>query len=63
MGNYRMYVLRFESPPPDNCWEIVKDTPVTDDVAECDDWAQVESYLSKVFDLPASSLSEDRHCH
>lgn len=63
MGNFRMYVLRFESSPPDNCWELAKDTPVTDDVVECDDWPQVEMSLSRVFNLPISPVSDDCHCH
>jgi hypothetical protein len=63
VGNFRMYVLRFESSPPDNCWELAKDTPVTDDVVECDDWAQVERSLTKVFDLPVSAVSDECHCH
>jgi hypothetical protein len=63
MGNFRMYVLRFESSPPDNCWELAKDTPITDDVVECDDWKQVEASLSKVFELPTSAVSDECHCH
>jgi hypothetical protein len=62
-GNFRMYVLRFESPPPDNCWEIATDTPVSDGVLECADWAQVEEYLSKVNAMPSSPMSDACHCH
>jgi hypothetical protein len=62
MGNFRMYVLRFESSPPDNCWEIAKDTPITGDVIECNDWADVESSLFEVFHLPISPVSDDHHC-
>ena len=62
-GNFRMYVLRFESSPPDHCWEIAKDTPITDDVVECDDWERVEFSLSKVLELPPSPESESCQCH
>jgi hypothetical protein len=58
-----MYVLRFESSPPDNCWEIAKDTPVTDDVVECEDWVQVEDSLAKVFELPVSPVGDGCSCH
>jgi hypothetical protein len=62
IGNFRMYVLRFESSPPDNCWELAKDTPITDDVIECNDWAEVESSLFEVFELPVSPVSDAHHC-
>jgi hypothetical protein len=63
VGMFRMYVLRFEAAPPDNCWEVAKDTPVTDDVVECEDWAQVEVYLSAILDLPVSPVGEGSRCH
>ena len=63
MGNFRMYVLRFESSPPDHCWEIAKDTPVTDDVVECEDWKRVEVSLAKVFELPVSPVGDGCGCH
>jgi hypothetical protein len=58
VGNFRMYVLRFESSPPDNCWEVAKDTPVTNDVVECDDWAGVMETLAAVIALPVSPLND-----
>jgi len=63
MGNFRMYVLRFESSPPDNCWEIARDTPVTDNVVECEDWDQVEVSLAMVFELPVSTVGDGCRCH
>ncbi|HEY3419170.1 MAG TPA: hypothetical protein VGK23_01285 [Methanomassiliicoccales archaeon] len=63
MGNFRLYVLRFESSPPDNCWELAKDTPVTDDVVECADWVGVEEILSRVYALPISPVGDGCSCH
>jgi hypothetical protein len=56
-GNFRIYVLRFEAPPPDNCWEIAQDTPITDDTVECEDWTQVEKVLLRIMALPEAELS------
>ena len=63
MGDFRMYVLRFESGPPDHCWEIPKDTPVTDDVVECEDRGRVEVSLAKVFEVPVSPVGDGCGCH
>ena len=53
-----MYVLRFESSPPDNCWGLAKDTPVTDDVVEFHDRTRVEPAPVKLFDLPEIPVSD-----
>ncbi|HSV41924.1 MAG TPA: hypothetical protein VLH13_00765 [Methanomassiliicoccales archaeon] len=52
-GAFRMYVLRFDSPAPENCWEIAQDTEITDDTVECSDWTEVLGYLDRVLALPA----------
>ncbi len=51
---FRMYVLHYDSPAPDHSYCIERDTPLTDDFVECRDWAEVESYLDKVFRLNGS---------
>ena len=52
MGSYRMYVLRFDSPPPEHCWEIDTDTPITDDTVEADTWMDIEAVLQRIIELP-----------
>ncbi|QLH74060.1 MAG: hypothetical protein HPY73_00390 [Methanomassiliicoccales archaeon] len=51
-GAFRMYVLRYTSPPPENCWEIADDTPITDGTLELKDWGEVESVLKRIMALP-----------
>ncbi len=29
VGQYRMFVLHFESPAPEHCWEVTSDNPVS----------------------------------
>lgn len=61
MGRYRMFVLRFDSPPPEHCWEIARDTPITDDVLEAEDWDEIETILHRIIRLPRHEC--DGHCH
>ena len=58
-----MYFVRFESSPPDNCWELAKDTPVTDNVVECPDRNMVGQAPVKVFDLPEIPVSDGCGSH
>jgi hypothetical protein len=52
-GAFRMFVLRFDSPPPENCWEISSDNAVSNgaDTVECADWAEVERTLHRIMAL------------
>jgi hypothetical protein len=54
-GRFRMFVLRFDSPPPENCWEISNDNAVSDgaDTVECRDWDEVERILHRIMALQA----------
>ena len=54
VGQYRMFVLHFESPAPEHCWEVTSDNPVSagTDTLECGDWDQVETVLQRIFSLP-----------
>lgn len=54
-GNFRMFVLRFNSPSPENAWEVAEDTGLTDGTIECMDWEEVERTLSRVMSLPKPS--------
>jgi hypothetical protein len=51
-GNFRMFVLRFVSSPPENSWEVADDTELTDGTIECKDWEEVEQVLGKIMALP-----------
>jgi len=54
VGQYRMFVLRFESPAPEHGWEISSDNPVCGgaDTLELKDWVEVEAVLERIFALP-----------
>jgi hypothetical protein len=54
VGQYRMFVLHFESPAPEHCWEISSDNPVSGgaDTLELRDWVEVEAVLERIFALP-----------
>ncbi|MCE5296488.1 MAG: hypothetical protein LLG16_05220 [Euryarchaeota archaeon] len=54
-GNFRMFVLRFNSPPPENAWEVAEDTGLTDGTIECKDWEEVETTLGRIMSLPKPS--------
>ncbi|MFA5314234.1 MAG: hypothetical protein WC375_13110, partial [Methanomassiliicoccales archaeon] len=54
-GNFRMFVLRFNSPSPENAWEVAEDTGLTDGTIECKDWEEVERTLGRVMSLPRPS--------
>jgi hypothetical protein len=49
-----MFVLHFESPAPEHCWEVSSDNPVSagTDTLEFGDWYQVEAVLQRIFSLP-----------
>jgi hypothetical protein len=54
VGQYRMFVLHFESPAPEHCWEISSDNPVSggEDIMELKDWVEVEEVLERIWALP-----------
>ncbi len=57
-GKFRMFILHYESPPPENSYEIERETPITDDFLTCNNWNEVEEQLQRVFDLePGRHLS------
>ncbi|HUL39519.1 MAG TPA: hypothetical protein VLU38_04425 [Methanomassiliicoccales archaeon] len=47
-GGFRILVIHFECPPPDNTY------CVDDEVMECEDWAVVEENLGQLFSRPRS---------
>ncbi len=50
-GKFRMFVLHYESEPPENAYEIDKETPITDNFLTCINWDEVERQLQKVYEL------------
>lgn len=52
-GTYRAYILRYEEPAPDHSYEIVRDTPLTDDYVICQGWDDIDILLQRVHDLSA----------
>ena len=59
-GTFRVFILHYDSPAPEHSYEIVKDTPITDDYAICNSQAEVLELLGKVWDL---SKADDGHGH
>jgi hypothetical protein len=51
-GTFRVYILHYESPAPEHSYEIVRDTPITDDIAVCHGQDEVLELLERVWDLP-----------
>jgi hypothetical protein len=49
-GGYRVLLVRFVTPLPDNDYIVDTDAPI-DSVVECGDWAEVEASLAKVLSL------------
>jgi hypothetical protein len=60
-GTFRLYVLHFESPPPKHDYEIARDTGLTDDYLVCQDWAEAEGWLQKVYEPPVGGCSCSHH--
>lgn len=61
-GTFRLFILHFETPAPENEYEISRDTGLTDDHIVCRDWADAESWLRRVFEL-APENGHLQHSH
>lgn len=62
-GTFRLYVLHYETPAPENEYEIARDTELTDDHIVCRDWTDAEQWLQKVFELSPEASGQHHHCH
>ncbi len=60
-GKFRMFVLHYESDPPENAYDIDRDTLITDDFLTCNDWDEVEVQLQRVYDLERQEHSSCSH--
>lgn len=52
----RVYVLRYETPAPENRYSIMTNTSLAAKFLECADWDEVEAQLRKVCELPPAKF-------